>query len=89
MILRSTGGSGHNGGVGRNTLLPHTTKRRLTTNLKTNKTARKTFAWKSNNQGVKETLIQTVRGVENDSWVERMSTKAAAGRLHGRSHIHE
>ena len=54
------------GGVGRNTLLPPTTKR-ITTKIKkkkkrtTTRTSRKSFAWKSNNQGVKETFTQTRR----------------------------
>ena len=49
--------SGQDGGVGRYTLPPHTTKRRTTTNLKT-----KNNQNCQNNQGVKEeTFIQTGR----------------------------
>ena len=42
---KKTGLWGQDGGTGRNTSLPHTTKRRITINLKqTTRTARKTFA---------------------------------------------
>ena len=53
------------GGVGRHSVPPHTTKRRTTTNLKTKnnqKLPENQTVWKSNNQGVKEeTFIQTGR----------------------------
>ena len=56
--------SGQDGGVGRYTLPPHTTKRR-TTNLKTKKQwelPENRTVWKSDTQGVKEeTFIQTDR----------------------------
>ena len=45
------------GGVGRNPLLPRTTKRRITTNLKINKQPKvpeNQTAWNTNNQGIKE-----------------------------------
>ena len=55
--------SGQDGGVGRHTVPPCTTKRRTTTNLKikNNQNCQKNqTAWKSNNQGDKEeTFIQT------------------------------
>ena len=55
--------SSQDGGVGRHTVPPHTTKRRTTTNLKTKKQPELTenrTVWKFNNQGVKEeTFIQT------------------------------
>ena len=53
--------SGHGGGVGRNTLLPHTSKRRITTNFKTknNQNCQKIkLHGKSDNQGVTEIFIQ-------------------------------
>ena len=57
--------SGQDGGVGRYTLPPHTTKRRTTTNLKNKnppKLPENRTVWKSNNQGVKQkTFIQTGR----------------------------
>ena len=58
-----------NQGIGRNALLSRITKRRITTNLKkrTTRTAPKSFAWKFNNQGVKETFIQTGRRGEMGS----------------------
>ena len=62
------------GGVGRHALLPCTTKRRTTTNLKTksNQNCQKIEPlWKSNNQGVKkETFIHTGRrgGVGQPRW---------------------
>lgn len=54
--------SGPDGGRGRNTSLPHTSKRRITTTIKTkhNQNCQENqTAWNSNNQGVKETFIQT------------------------------
>ena len=55
--------SGQDGGVGRNALPPSTTKRRVTTNLKTinNQKCQKIKLHGTNNQGVKETSIQTGR----------------------------
>ena len=56
-------GSSKDGGVGRTASFPCTTKRRITTNLKTKNNQncqRSQTAWKSNNQEVKEeTFIQT------------------------------
>ena len=51
------------GGIGGYSLPPHTTKRRTTTNLKTENNPKcQKIEWKSNNQGVKaETFIQTSR----------------------------
>ena len=55
--------SDQDGGVGRHTVSPRTTKRRTATNLKTKKQPKLTenrTVWKSDNQGVKEeTFIQT------------------------------
>ena len=66
--------SRQDGGIGRYALLPHTTKRRTTTNLKTNKQKKQPglpenpTVWKSDNQGVKEeTFTQTRRRVETSS----------------------
>ena len=55
--------SGQDGGIGRNTVPPRTTKRRTTTNLKKQpELPENQTAWKSDNQGVKEeTIIQTSR----------------------------
>ena len=57
--------SGREGGIGRCTLSPRTTKRRTTTNLKTKKQLElpeNQPLWKSNSQAVKEeTFIQTGR----------------------------
>ena len=57
--------SGQDGDIGRYTLLPHTTKRKTTTNLKTKKQPElpeNQTVWKSDNQGVKEeTFIHTGR----------------------------
>ena len=53
--------SGQDGGVGRNSSVPRTTKR-ITTNLKINKqpeVPENQTAWNSNNQGIKETVNQT------------------------------
>ena len=64
--IKEEGGSGQDGGIDRNTLPPHTTKRRIT-NLQTNKQTKPELpenqaVWKSDNQGVKEeTFIQTGR----------------------------
>ena len=61
---RSAGTSSQDGGVGRHTVPPHTTNRRITTikKKKTELTENRTI-WKSDNQGVKEaTFIQTGRG---------------------------
>ena len=56
---------GQDGGIGRHTLPPCTTKRRTTTHLKNKKQPEWTenqAVWKSNNQGVKEeTFIQASR----------------------------
>ena len=56
--------SGQDGGIGKYTVPPHTTKRR-TTNLKTKKQPElpeNRIVWKSDNEGVKaETFIQTGR----------------------------
>ena len=63
-LKRSLRNSGQDRGVGRYTLPPHTTKRKTTTNLKTknNQNCHKNqTVWKSNNQEVKETFIQTGR----------------------------
>ena len=59
--LEEFGSSGKDGGIGRNTLLPHTTKRRLTNLKQNNQNCQKIIAWKSNNQGIKEIFIQTGR----------------------------
>ena len=66
--------SRQDGGIGRYALLPHTTKRRTTTNLKTNKQKNQPglpenpTVWKSDTQGVKEeTFTQTCRRVETSS----------------------
>ena len=55
--------SGQDGGIGRNALLPRTTKRRITQfkNNKQPEVPENQTAWNSNNQGVKETFIQTGR----------------------------
>ena len=57
--------SGQDGGIGRHTVPPRTTKRRTTTHLKTKKQPKlieNRTVWKSDNQGVKEeTLTQTSR----------------------------
>ena len=59
------GTSGQDGGIGRHTVPPCTTKRRTTTSLKTKKSPDLTenqTVWKSDNQGDKEeTFIQTGR----------------------------
>ena len=57
--------SGQDGGIGRHTVPPRTTKRRTTTNLKTKKQSElpgNRTLWKFDNQGVEEeTFIQTGR----------------------------
>ena len=55
--------SGQDGGVGRHTVPPRTTKRRTTTDLKTKKPepTQNQTVWKSDNQRVKEAFIQTGR----------------------------
>ena len=62
-VLRS---SSQDRGIGRYASLPHTTKRKITTNLTTTKKPQNCqkieLYWKSKKQGVKEeTFIQTVR----------------------------
>ena len=57
--------------VDRYTLLPCTTKRRITTNLKTKKQPElpeNQAVWKSNNQGVKEETFRLAGRVETGSW---------------------
>ena len=59
-----TRGSSQDGGIGRNASVLHTTKRRITTNLKAinkQKCQKNQTAWNSNNQRVKETFTQTGR----------------------------
>ena len=78
--------SSQDGGVGRYTLLPHTTKRR-TTNLKTKnkpetrKQTENRIVWKYNNQRVKEeTFIQTGKrgGHWQSGWRRHMVRRQVA-----------
>ena len=89
--------SGQDGGIGRYTLLPHTTKRRTTTNVK-NKNKKQPelpenwTVWKSDNRGVKEEMfIQSRRGGEGQQgWrgcVARWQTRRARQTLADQSHI--
>ena len=69
--------SGQDGGTGRNASLLCTTKRRITTNLKTKKQSElpeNQAAWNSNNQGDKHSS-RLVGGVERGSWVEKLHGK--------------
>ena len=62
--MRTAETSSQDGGIGKYTLLPLISKRRTTKNLKTKKhpeLPENRTVWKSNNQGVKETFIQTGR----------------------------
>ena len=52
--LRNEISSGQDGGIGRYNLLPRTTKRRITTNLKAKNNQNCQTVWKTHNQGVKE-----------------------------------
>ena len=75
--------SSQDGGVGTHIVPPHTTKR-TATNLKTKKPPElpeNQTVWKSDNQGVKETFIQLVGGVEMGSWSERTCCKVARWQL--------
>ena len=77
---------------------PHTTKTRTTTNLKTKKQRELTenqTVWKSDNQGVKETFIQTDRrggdgqlGREDSQQGSGWWTGRDVGLQTGQSHIH-
>ena len=84
--VQQCSGSSQDGGIGKNTSLPRTTKRRITTNLKNKQPElpENQIPWNSNNQGVTETFIQTSRREERGSWAERKHSKAAAGGLGGR-----
>ena len=76
--------SGQDGAVGRNTLLPLTTKRRITTNLKTinNQKCQKIKLHRTANQGVKETFTQTgSRGREGRQAAKQRGCKARQGWL--------
>ena len=77
---------GQDGGVGRYTVPPLTTKR-ATTNLKTknNQDCQKVKLWKSDNQGVKEeTFILTGRGRDGQAaGAESKRDKVVAGRVGG------
>ena len=72
--------SGQYEGIGRNASLPHTTKRRITTNLKT---TNKQNCQKIKLCGTLTTMelkkhsLRTIRGMEMGSWTERTHSKAA------------
>ena len=73
--------SGQDGGIGRHTVPPCTTKR-TTANLKTknNRTALNQTVWKSDNQGVKEeTFIQTFIKRGGDGQLGRGTGSKVAG----------
>ena len=79
-------------------MLPHTTKRRITTNLKTKKQPdlpEKQAAWKSDNQVVKEeTFIQTGMRRRDGSWGREVTWQGSGCYRLGRgwqtrqSHLH-
>ena len=71
------------GGIGRHTVPPHTTKRRTTTNLKTtnNQNLQKIELYGSptTKELKKKHSSRPVGGAETGSWAERTCGKAAAG----------
>ena len=74
--------SGQDGGVGRHTVPPHTTKRRTTTNLKTkpkhNCQKIKLYGSLTTKELKKKHSPRRVGGAETGSWAERALGKAAA-----------
>ena len=74
---------GQDGGVGRYTLPPHTTKRRTTTNLKTKNNQNcqkiKLYGSLTTRDLKKKHLFRLVGMAETGSWVEKKHGKAAAG----------
>ena len=79
--------SNQDGGVGRHTVPPRTTKRRTTTNLKTknNQNSQKIELYGSptTKESKKKHSSRPVGGVETGSRVERTHSKAVAGRPGG------
>ena len=75
--------SGQDGGVGRHTVPPCTTKRRTTTNLKTKKqpelTEIKLYGSPTTKEIKKKYSSRLLGGAETGSWAERSHCKAAAG----------
>ena len=72
--------SSQDGGIGRNTLLPHTTKRRITTNLKTinsQKCQKIKLNGTLTTKELKKHSSRLVGGVEMGSWAERTCGKVA------------
>ena len=73
--------SGQDGGIGRNASLPHTTKRRITTNLKTvnnqNYQKIKLHGTLTTKELKKKHSSRLVGGVEMGSWAERTCGKVA------------
>ena len=80
-------GSGQDGGVGRHTVPPRTTKRRTTTNLKTKNNQNcqkiKLYGSPTTKESKRKHSSRPVGGVEMGSRVERTHDKAAAGRPGG------
>ena len=76
----SFGGSGQDGGIGRNASLPHTTKRRITTNQKTinNQKCQKMKLHETlRSKELKKYSPRKVGGTERGSQVERTHCKVA------------
>ena len=71
---------GKRGGIGRYALLPHTTKRRITTNLITKKQKTKLYGSLTTKEIKKKLSSSQVGGVEMGSWGRENMDKAAAGR---------
>ena len=72
--------SSQDGGVSRNPLLLQTTKRRITTNLKSinnQKHQKNQTSWNSDNQGIKEKINQnnqTGKAADSSGWLRKTST---------------
>ena len=77
--------SSQDGGIGRHTVPPHTTKRRTTTNLKTKNNQNcqkiKVYGSLTTKEIKKKHSSRPVGGTEMGSWVEMTRSKAAAGGL--------
>ena len=75
--------SSQDGGVGRNPSLPHTTGRRITTNLKSinnQKCQKIQTAWNSDNQGIKEKINQNNQTGKVADWADLVGGSAQKNR---------
>ena len=82
VLKKNMGTSGQDGGIGRHTVPPHTTKRRTTTiyKEKTTRTDRKSNCMEVGQPELTEKHSSRLTGgAETGSWTERTRGKAVAG----------